>query len=368
MNMPLKILLVEDSENDAALLVRELSKGGVDFSFERVETAESMERAFKEQRWDLIIADYKMPRFSGLEAVFLAKEKDAAIPVIIVSGTVGEDVAVETIKAGANDYLLKGNLIRLVPAVQRALRESQMFREHKQMQEELVRSNTELQQFAYSLSHDLQEPLHMVVSYVRLLQQRYKGRFDTDADGFIDFAVSGGTRMQEMINGLLEYSRVNTRGDKFTVVDTGMVLKGALDNLRFMIQDAHAVVTHDPLPGVWADEIQLVRVFQNLISNALKFKGTQPPVIHISCVLQDTEYVFSIKDNGIGLAVEFQERIFGFFQKLHGSAYAGVGIGLTITKRIIERHAGRIWVESCPDKGSTFFFSIPLSPKEGDKP
>lgn len=364
MGIPLSVLLVEDSENDAALLVRELSKGGFDLSFERVETAETMENALTWKKWDLIIADYKMPRFSGLEAVFVAKEKDVSMPIIIISGTIGEDVAVETIKSGANDYLLKGNLTRLIPAVQRALREARLTREHKQMQEEIVRSNAELQQFAYSLSHDLQEPLHMVVSYLRLLCQRYKGRFDKDADEFIDFAVSGGTRMQEMINGLLEYSRVHTRGDKFTLVDIEKVLQGALDNLRFMIQDAQATVTHDPLPRVWGDEIQLVRVFQNLISNAIKFKGTQPITIHIAYTRKGNEHVLSVQDNGIGLAVEFQERIFGFFQKLHGNAYVGVGIGLTIAKHIIERHAGRIWVESQPQKGATFFFSIPVQPKE----
>ncbi|HNX81029.1 MAG TPA: ATP-binding protein [Candidatus Omnitrophota bacterium] len=364
MAIPLNVLMVEDSENDAALIIRELSKGGFVLSCDRVETAEAMENALSRKCWDLIIADYKMPRFSGLEAILLAKEKDPAMPVIITSGTVGEDVAVETIKAGANDYLLKGNLIRLIPAVQRALREAHMTREHKEMQEEIVRSNTELQQFAYSLSHDLQEPLHMVVSYMRLLSQRYKGKFDTDADEFIDFAVAGGTRMQEMINGLLEYSRIHTRGEKFMHIDTEAALLSALENLRFMIQDAHAVITHDPLPLVWGDATQLTRVFQNLISNAIKFKGAQPLVIHVACAEKDTEYVFSVQDNGIGLAVEFQERIFGFFQRLHGNSYAGVGIGLAITKRIIERHAGRIWVESLPDKGSTFFFSIPVQPKE----
>ena len=225
---------------------------------------------------------------------------------------------------------------------------------------ELERSNAELQQFAYVASHDLQEPLRMVTSYVQLLARRYKGRLDPDADQFIAYAVDGATRMQELINDLLEFSRVRTTGAELTPTDANAVLSETLANLQMAIHDSRAAVTHDPLPTVLADASQLGQVFQNLIGNAIKFhrKGERPAV-HVWAREHDGEWILSVQDNGIGIDPQSTERVFEIFQRLHGrNEYPGTGVGLAICKRIVERHGGRIWVESEPGRGATFSFTL----------
>ena len=226
---------------------------------------------------------------------------------------------------------------------------------------ELERSNAELQQFAYIASHDLQEPLRMVSSYLQLLERRYKGQLDADADDFIHFAVDGAKRMRALINDLLAYSRVQTRGKPFEPTDGEKVLKLTLTNLQQAIEESKAEITHNPLPTVMADELQLVQVFQNLIGNAIKFRGDEPPQIHVSAKRTGNEWMFSVRDNGIGIEPQYAEKIFGIFQRVYGTAeYPGTGIGLAICKRIVERHGGHIWVESEPSTGSTFYFTLPI--------
>jgi signal transduction histidine kinase len=227
---------------------------------------------------------------------------------------------------------------------------------------ELRRSNEDLEQFAYVASHDLQEPLRMITNYLQLLRQRYKDKLDAGADDFIGFALDGSKRMHQLIHDLLTYSRVGTHGKEFTRTDCAQALASALANLRVAIEESRAAITHDPLPTVKGDEVQLTQLFQNLIGNAVKFRGEAAPRVHIAAQRTGAEWEFSVCDNGIGIAPEDFQRIFIVFQRLHSrEKYPGTGIGLSVCKKIVERHGGRIWVESKLGHGTTFYFTLPCS-------
>ena len=225
---------------------------------------------------------------------------------------------------------------------------------------ELNRSNEELGHFAYIASHDLQEPLRMVASYTQLLSRRYKGKLDSDADEFIAFAVDGANRMQRLIQDLLAFSRVGTHGMDLLDISSEEALAQAIMNLRGAVEESGAVVTHDPLPAVLADQMQLIQLFQNLVGNAIKYQGPGVPRVHISSTqVGERKWMFAVKDNGLGIEPQYFEKIFGMFQRLHGrDEFAGTGIGLAICKKIAERHGGTISVESQPGQGSTFCFAL----------
>jgi light-regulated signal transduction histidine kinase (bacteriophytochrome) len=225
---------------------------------------------------------------------------------------------------------------------------------------ELARSNMELEQFAYVASHDLQAPLRNITSFIQLLEQRYKDSLDQEAEKYMHYIVDGAIRMQTLINDLLAYSRLGTRGKPFLQIDCNKVLDRVLADLDKSIKSCGALVTYDALPTVTADELQLGQVFQNLVGNAVKFCRDTQPRIHISARRGADGWLFSVSDNGIGIEEEFFDRIFVMFQRLHTQAeYPGTGIGLAVCKKIVERHGGRIWAESEVGNGSTFYFTIP---------
>jgi hypothetical protein len=241
-----------------------------------------------------------------------------------------------------------------------ALAQARLLQRETEQRQELARSNADLEQFAYIASHDLQEPLRMVTSYLQLLQKRYRDKLDADADEFIAYAVDGATRMQGLIQDLLSYSRVSTRGQPFKTVNGDRALRDALDNLKMAIAETNAIVTFDPLPQVMADGIQLTQLFQNLIANAIKFRREIPLKIHVGVKKSDENWLFSVSDNGIGIEEQYFEKIFLIFQRLHRRTdYPGTGIGLAICKKIVERHGGKIWLESKPNRGSIFYFTMP---------
>jgi PAS domain S-box-containing protein len=233
---------------------------------------------------------------------------------------------------------------------------------------ELTHLNEELEQFAYISSHDLQEPLRMITSYLQLLQRKYQGNLDDKADKYINFAIDGAARMQNLIIDLLEYSRVGTVDEEPESIDCEFILDKVLSNIKAVIKENNATISHDPLPEVMADSTQLVQVFQNLILNGIKFHGEETPKIHIAAEKKASEWVFSVQDNGIGIDPQYSERIFEIFKRLNSrERYPGTGIGLAICKKIIERHGGRIWVESELGKGSTFYFTLPINSAEFQK-
>jgi PAS domain S-box-containing protein len=493
MGKPLRILIVEDSEDDVELLLRELRRSDYGPSYERVETAETMQAALAGQNWDIVISDYNMPQFNAPAALNLLKQSGLDLPFIIVSGAIGEEAAITALKSGAHDFLTKDSLARLGPAIERELREAQSRRERrraeqalreseerfratfeqaavgiahvgldgswlrvnqrlcdivgysreellektfqeithpedletdlayvrqmlsseiptysrekryirkndaliwinltvslmhepsgepkyfisvvediterkraeeelKQVAAELARSNAELEQFAYVASHDLQEPLRAVAGMIQLLQKRYAGQLDARADELIQHAVEGTTRMRTLITDLLVYSRVGTRSQPLQQTDMAGILQDALANLAVAVRESQAVITHDPLPTLMADRTQLTQLFQNLIGNAIKFRGDKAPAIHIGVEQQKGGWLFAVRDQGIGMETQHFERIFGVFQRLHTrQEYTGTGIGLAICKKIVERHGGRIWVESEVGQGSTFYFTL----------
>ncbi len=537
MNSSLRILHLEDDRNDAELVQAALEEGGIACHVTRVETRADFLAALENSVFDLVLADYTLPSFDGLSALAIVEEKYPEIPFIFISGVMGEELAIETIKDGATDYVLKKRLSRIVPVVNRALEEvrtrtecrkaegaleslrhqnelilrsigegvlgldidgkhtfvnpaaaemlgykveellgksshkiwhqckedgspypekdcpiymayrdgivhrvrnevfwrkdgtsfpvaytstpilengelggavvtfrditerklaeeelkrhrnhleelveartSELEEMNEHLQEEIIeriraeeelkrvtdelrRSNADLQQFAYAASHDLQEPLRAVDGFAKLLEKRYKGKLDAKANEFIEYIVDGIKRMQLLIRDLLAYSQVETKEKTFQATNCSEVLEQALLNLHSTIEESGVKLTYDILPMVMADPSQLIRLFQNLIGNAIKFRGERPLKIHISAEQKRREWIFSVCDNGIGIDPKQFERIFIVFQRLHTrEQYDGTGIGLSICNKIVEHHGGRIWVESEVGRGSTFYFTIP---------
>jgi light-regulated signal transduction histidine kinase (bacteriophytochrome) len=295
-------------------------------------------------------------------ALIRARERSRHTPIIFLTAHDDSlDIVGKAYREGGVDFLTKPLNLDIVRAKVMVFVELFVLRERVERQRrELLRSNKELEQFVYVASHDLQEPLRMVGSYTQLLARRYKGRLDADADEFIAFAVDGVTRMQSLINDLLVYARVGSPGDELVPVDSGVVLDKAIADVEGTIRETSATILRTAMPVVRGDPAQIAQLFLNLLSNALKFRREEPPKIAVSAEREGGRWHFAVRDEGIGIEPAYFERIFVIFQRLHTrDKYQGTGIGLSICKKIVERHRGTIWVESELGAGSTFHFTLP---------
>ncbi len=373
----LRVLHVEDNALDAELVAAALRKGGLWVSVAVVQTAAEFESQLRTRVPDLVLADYNLPQWKGMEALEMLVRENLDIPLILVSGALGDVTAVECIKRGATDYVLKDGLARLPESVRRALQEKKLLHLRRLAEgnlarkvEELARSNEELEQFAYVASHDLQEPLRMVAAYTQLLGERYRGKLDENADKYIAYASEGALRMQTLIQDLLAFSRAGRRGVTSGPVNCQAVLTEVMRSMGPAMQESGATVKYDALPLVWAEGSRIGQLFQNLITNAIKFRGKAAPEISIGAEKKGAQWLFNVSDNGIGIQPEHADNIFVVFQRLHTrTEYPGNGIGLSICKKIVEQCGGKIWVESNAGHGSIFKFTLPAeAPVEKDLP
>lgn len=369
---PLCALIVEDSADDAALLIRVLEKGGYDPIVSRVETATQMEGELDKSCWEVILSDYQIPGFGAPKALEIAQRRQIDLPFIVVSGTIGEEAAVELMRAGAHDYVMKGNIHRLPAAIDRELREAEIRRERRKADkaliwhaQELARTNAELEQFIHVASHDLKEPLRMVAAYTELLEKSYRGKLGADADEYIAFASEGAHRIHRLVDDLLAYSKIGRSTEGFQSTNTGEIFDRAQAGLDAAYQEAGARVTRGAMPVIQAHPRHLQLLFENLLDNALKFRGASPLEVDVRVERQDAGWLFSVKDNGGGIDSLHVEKIFTIFQRLHArEERSGNGIGLAIAKRIVENHGGRIWVDSEVGRGSTFHFTLRTTPDQ----
>lgn len=364
------ILNVDDTEAVRYAKTRILQRAG--YAVQEANSGEAALRMVMSELPDLVLLDVKLPDISGFEVCRRIKANPATASIMVLqmsAAFVDKKDLVHGLEGGADGYLTEpvhpDELLATIKAFLRLRHSEEQLRHANEKLErqaiELQRSNEDLQQFAYVVSHDLQEPLRMVSSYVQLIARNYRGKLDADADEFIGYVVEGSDRMQELILDLLSYSRVQSKGKPLTPTSSEAVLGRVLWTLQSQIEDNRAVITHEPLPDVLADETQLRQLLQNLLSNALKFHGEQPPRVHITAERQGNFWLFSVRDDGIGIAPQFSERIFLIFQRLHTRSEApGTGIGLAICKKIVERHGGKIWVVSEPGKGAIFHFTLPV--------
>lgn len=320
----------------------------------------------------IILLDVKLPDIDGFEVCRRLKSNPATASTMVLqvsANLIERSDKIRGLEGGADGYLTEPMTSdELVATVRSYVRLQQMeatlARSNRELQRqtvELRRSNEELQQFAYAVSHDLQEPLRAIGVYSQLLTSQYQHHADAEVQEFSRFITDGVERMQTMINDLLQYSRVERQAKALALADCNLVVERVMQDLQLQIEDTAARITYDPLPTVWADSRRLAQVFRNLLGNALKFHGAQPPRIHVSASQKDAEWHFQVQDNGIGIDPQFAQRIFALFQRLHlRQDYPGTGIGLTMCKKIVEQHGGRIWVESRLGEGASFFFTLPV--------
>ncbi len=363
MSITTKILVVDDDADLLAASVRVLNSAGYAVS-EAASGAEAVAAA-KSAPPDLILLDVALPDRSGIDVCREIKEDPACrdcFIVLISSAMVSSTHQADGLEAGADGYIARPIANReLLARIEAMVRIKKSEEGRKRLIAELERSNRDLQQFAYAASHDLKEPLRMISSYLRIIESRYGDRLDADAAEFIGFAVDGADRLGAMIEGLLEFSRVHAGALPTVPVPVAEVLEGVRRDLDLLIRKTGAEISWGAMPVLPGDPVHLARLFQNLIVNAIKFTAVGArPRVRITSTQAGPEHIFRVQDNGIGIESRYFDRIFSLFQRLHTrEEYPGTGIGLAVCRRIVEAHGGRIWVESAPGEGASFYFSLP---------
>jgi signal transduction histidine kinase len=366
----LHVLIVEDSVDDTHAMLRELTRGGYEVEHERVETRPAMQAALSQRTWDLVLCDYTLPKFSAREALKTLQQSGLDLPFIIISGTIGEESAVEMLKAGAHDFIVKGRMARLLPAIERELRDAHTRRLQREAEAErrdliarLEAINSEIERFTYLAFHDLRAPLITIKGFTGALRQDLDANRHDEVRRDVDRIEGAADTMDEILSDLLEFARIGRVRRPSEDVDLQKLARQALAALNGLIEEKDVTVKIAPdLPRVHGDRVRLREVFENLIENAAIYtSGQQPPLIEIGTRQQGNQQVFYVKDNGQGIDPRYHHRIFELFEKLDPGTQ-GPGIGLALAKRIIEVHGGTIWVESeGQGKGSTFCFTLPGS-------
>jgi signal transduction histidine kinase len=368
----LKVLLIEDSEKDAALILRELRKAGYSPVHQRVETAGEMTAALEAENWDVILCDHAMPEFNGMEALRLLRRRDPDMPFIIVSGQIGEDLAVAAMKAGANDYIMKSNLKRLVPAIEREMRDARERRERRQVEQELRITEEELRfsrqveamkdEFIGMVSHELKSPLTVIIGALSVAAS--EGIPPDEANELVRDALVSAESLNVIIDNLLELSRSQKKrlALRLNPCDVAGVVSTVTKKLETK-SEKHRLIKDLPpdLPLIPADSVRIERVLYNLVDNAIKYS---PGGGEVRISISPGEYglVFAVKDQGIGISARDQKKLFRHFERIESppnKEIEGVGLGLKVCQVLVEAHGGRIWLESAPGTGSTFFFTLP---------
>ncbi|MEO0826125.1 MAG: ATP-binding protein [Cyanobacteria bacterium J06642_9] len=361
-NDVIQVLLVEDNAADAYLLRKFLS-AVEHIELTQVERLDVAIRCLRDNCFGAILLDLSLPDSRGLETVKKIHTAAPEIPILVLTGLDDEEIAIAALREGAQDYLVKGDIQRtwLVRAIHYAIERQQNLDALQHLNDELIRSNQELGQFAYVVSHDLQQPLQGIFGFAKILAYTYRNRPDEPVNKYITQIINASQHMSQLIQDLLAYARVGQTEPSSGPIDCNQVIEQVLSDLHPMITENHAVITRDGLPTLCADETQLMQLFQNLVSNALKYHPPeQPPQVKISAEPQENVWLFGVHDHGIGIPPEHFDQVFQIFHRLHTKdEYPGTGIGLATCKKIVESHGGRIWVDSEPAMGTTFYFTLP---------
>lgn len=364
----LRALIVEDSEYDTQAILRELRRGGYEVEHERVETRLAMEQTLSQRVWDLILCDYTLPRFNAGEALKTLQRSDLDLPFIIISGTIEEENAVDMLKAGAHDFIVKSRMARLLPAIARELKEAntrRLQREAEAQRQELMARleaiNSEIERFTYLAFHDLRAPLITIKGFAGALKQDLEAGRHDQVQRDVQRIAGAADKMDEILSDLLEFARIGRVRRPSEDIESQQLALEALQKLEGLIRAKNInVKISSALPRVYGDRVRLREVFENLIENAAKYTSDrEQPLIEIGTRWQEDEQIIFVRDNGQGVDPRYHNRIFELFEKLDPNTQ-GPGIGLALAKRIIEVHGGRIWVESNGEgQGSTFCFALP---------